>query len=523
MAQITPLPYEDEWLRGIFENAHDLIHIVRTDGTILYANRAWSNTLGYHLEEIVGHLIFTFVHPDDLDAYRSYRQLVIEGGRAPRSHSFRMRTRSGRSITVEGAISVRREAGNVLYTTGIFRDMTARLEQEAELRRLNSELRRREGDLTRILEGAPDAIVIIDRKSTVLYWNQKAVDVFGWTAAEVLHRSLNDSIVPERYREAHQRGMDRYLATGEPHVMGTTIEITALKKGGQEFHVALTIAETSFEGEVAFIAFIRDITEQKRSQLELLEQSKALEQSNAQLEEFAHAASHDLKEPIRKVRTFANRLRETLDSRMSEKETGYFTRMELAAQRMGQLVDDLLAYSQARPGEGLREHVDLNELLQDVREDLALAIEESRAELLATPLPQLQGNRRQLQQLLQNLLANSLKYTRPGIPPVIRISAGRLPCTEAGLPLPGDCHLITISDNGIGFEQKDAGQMFQLFHRLKRHEGYSGTGIGLSIVRRVVENHGGRIEAEGRPGEGATFRIFLPDRQAPPANNPETA
>lgn len=232
--------------------------------------------------------------------------------------------------------------------------------------------------------------------------------------------------------------------------------------------------------------------------------NKELQRSNQYLEEFAHAASHDLKEPIRKIHFFTNQLEEQLNGRLTDGELRSFNRIENATQRMGLLIDDLLLYSHVsqRPHEA--ELVDLNEQVQRVLEDLELDIDEKKALIHVGDLPVVQGYRRQLQQMFQNLLSNAVKYSKRNQLPEIEITA--MEVVENGRAY----YLITVSDNGIGFEQEYEDRIFQMFSRLHAKAEYSGTGVGLSIVKKVVENHNGFIRVQGNPGKGARFEIYLP-------------
>jgi PAS domain S-box-containing protein len=365
-----------------------------------------------------------------------------------------------------------------------------------------------------LFDHAPDAVVAINEQNKIVFWNRKAENLFGWPAEDVLGQDLTSKIIPAEFREAHNRGMQHYLATGEVRVLNRTIEVPAINKQEKEFFVALTIAKTQLKGSTAFLAFIRDITEQRNNQLALEQKTKQLERSNRNLEEFAHAASHDLKEPIRKIHLFANRLKDTIADRLNPEEKGYFVRMEAAAERMQHLVDDLLSYSLSSWQEGDKEAVDLNELFQAVLQDLDESIAEKGAKITIQPLPVVDGYPRQLQQLFQNLLSNALKYSKASEPPVIDIHAQTVdgsaeeitPNNSAG----NRYHLIKVKDNGIGFEQSHAEQIFGMFQRLHTKSAYEGSGIGLAIVRKAVENHGGYITAESELHKGSTFNVYLP-------------
>ena len=260
---------------------------------------------------------------------------------------------------------------------------------------------------------------------------------------------------------------------------------------------------------------IEEVVAQRTGQLAeanqaLSEVNDKLTRSNASLEEFAHAASHDLKEPIRKITFLAQLLKTQLKDRLQEQEILIFDRIENACSRMRQLIDDLLVYSRVSQRPPETETIDLNEIVKLVLEDLELEIEEKKAVVLVSALPQLTGYKRQISQLFQNLLSNALKYSKADVLPRIEIAARKE--VENGK----EYHVVGIADNGIGFEQKYAENIFQMFTRLHGKSAYSGTGVGLSIVKKVVENHEGFIRVQSRPGEGSLFRVFLPDKTSRP-------
>jgi hypothetical protein len=262
-------------------------------------------------------------------------------------------------------------------------------------------------------------------------------------------------------------------------------------------------------GKVLAIQKIEALVEERTRDLALANENlqntnKELQRSNQNLEEFAHAASHDLKEPVRKIHFFTEQLKQQLSSHLKDAEVRSFSRIENAARRMGTLIDDLLMYSHVSQRPHETEHIDLNEKVQTVLEVLELDIEEKKAEVNIGNLPAINGYRRQLQQLFQNLISNAIKYSKADVKPKINITADQT--KENGK----EYHVISVQDNGIGFEQHYENKIFQMFTRLHGKAEYGGTGVGLSIAKKVVENHGGFIRAEGTPGVGATFRVFLP-------------
>lgn len=270
----------------------------------------------------------------------------------------------------------------------------------------------------------------------------------------------------------------------------------------------------------------QDVTEQKLFEEEMARQvkertaeleskNKELERSNANLEEFAHAASHDLKEPVRKIHFFTDRLKTQLEDRLNLDELQTFNRIENSTQRMSALIDDLLTYSHVSQKQLEKEEIDLNLKLQKVLDDLELDIQQKQAIIHVGELPVLKGYRRQIQQLFQNLISNGLKYGKPGTPPEINITGSTVAGKDVPLFLNEEelhkkFYCIQVTDKGIGFEQEEAERIFMMFQRLHGRSEYPGTGIGLSIAKKVVENHGGKIIAHGEPGVGATFSIYFP-------------
>ncbi len=278
---------------------------------------------------------------------------------------------------------------------------------------------------------------------------------------------------------------------------------------GHDLYLDLMSTKVSDEVLVTFT----DYTQLKTAQFQLEKHIEELKRSNANLEEFAHAASHDLKEPVNKVQVFSDRLKSSLGS-LSDEQENLFARVEDATKRMSLLIDDLLDYSQVSMGVDLLEKIDLNKKLQAVVNDLELAIGQTKAIITVGELPTVTGHRRQLQQLFHNLIQNALKYSKKNVAPRITITSELVKGSHSTFELPEEnrnhlYHLIQVQDNGIGFHQEHAERIFQMFQRLHGRSEYKGSGVGLAIVRKVIENHNGRIAALGTPGEGAKFKLLL--------------
>ena len=293
---------------------------------------------------------------------------------------------------------------------------------------------------------------------------------------------------------------------------------------GSGIDVWLDIMSTKMGDEV--LVTFGDYTPLIKLQQQLEASVEDLQRSNANLEQFAYVASHDLQEPLRKIQAFGDIIEKQYGAVIGEQGADMIRRMQSAAARMQVLIRDVLAYSRvAVKGEAIKP-VDLNELVADVVDDLETAIADHKATVEVHSLPTVPGDAGQLRQLFQNLLSNALKFMKPHPAPnetsapgheraLVRITTQPVKGRDAGMPIsPGDAnqlfHLIEIDDNGIGFEPHQADRIFQVFQRLHNRSTYAGTGIGLAIVKKVVENHNGLIQAVGRPGEGATFRLLLP-------------
>jgi signal transduction histidine kinase/CHASE3 domain sensor protein len=266
-------------------------------------------------------------------------------------------------------------------------------------------------------------------------------------------------------------------------------------------------------GKKIVIGLTVNVTKDYLANLELNDINQALKESNAELSSFNHVASHDLQEPLRKIETFISRIKEDEMQNIPEISKGYFAKIETAANRMRQLINDLLLFSRANKAEKIFVDTDLNVVLKNVTQELAQTIEEKNAVLQLAQLPILAVIPFQIQQLFTNLISNSLKYCRPDTAPLINIECTLTNAKEnpvLKLDSNKQYYKISFTDNGLGFEQQYAENIFMPFKRLHDTSAYPGTGIGLSICKKIIENHSGFIYAEGKPGIGAIFTFFLP-------------
>lgn len=241
--------------------------------------------------------------------------------------------------------------------------------------------------------------------------------------------------------------------------------------------------------------------------------SAELQRSNRELEEFAFVASHDLQEPLRKIRAFGDRLLKKHKEEVGERGADYVERMYNASERMSHLIDDLLSFSRITTKQKPFVPVDMNEVLNNTRNDLEFAIEDSNTRIIADTLPTIEGDASQFGQVFMNLIGNSIKFRKPDASPVITITCHDGNNLKPDIEDERNWICLKFIDNGIGFDQQYADRVFNLFQRLHGREEYTGTGIGLALCRKIIERHGGKITAKSKPGEGTEFLIVLPATQ----------
>jgi len=284
-------------------------------------------------------------------------------------------------------------------------------------------------------------------------------------------------------------------------------EIRFFKARGKKVNIG------DFEKRV--LGTTHDITDEVENLLALEEQNFELEQNNKELSAFNYVASHDLQEPLRKIQTFISRLEDKEASKFSDSGKLYLKRISNASSRMRLLIDDLLQFSRTNKSDQVFETINLNDLMENATQDLAEIIQEKNATITLKNLPIANVIPFQIQQLFINLLSNSLKYSKKEVKPLVHVACDVVRASEEEVikKTKSDFYYkIIFTDNGIGFEQEYAEKIFMLFNRLHNRESYSGTGIGLSICKKIVENHKGFIFANGKPNTGASFTIYLPKK-----------
>lgn len=385
---------------------------------------------------------------------------------------------------------------------------------------LNQQLEENESTFRQLIQNAPDAVIVIDNSSKILLWNPKAEAIFGWKVDEIIGKTLMETIIPAQFSASHTHGINRLKLTGQSNLLNKTVEITAVNKDGTEFFIALSIASSLWNGKQVFISFIRNITKEKKIEKELEQGRKQLAQKNKELEKinneltsFSYVASHDLKGPLRKIKTYSNLLIEKHNETLTTEGKEYIQRIISSAGNMQQLIDDLLSFSHTASAEKKLETLDLNILLEEVENSLKDTIEENNVTITSTQLPTLSVIDFQFRQLLENIISNAIKYSKVGVKPIITITSSLVSgksYVNDGADANKNYQRFLFADNGIGFEQEYATKIFEIFQRLHGKNEYSGTGIGLAICKKIMENHKGFITAQSTVGQGSIFNAFFP-------------
>jgi len=349
-----------------------------------------------------------------------------------------------------------------------------------------------------LLEAAPDAMVVVNQRGDIVLVNLQAEKQFGYRRDELLGQKVTN-IIPEGFAERLIADDLRSAEDALAQQIGTGIELIGRRKDGGEFPIELMLSPLESAEGILVTAAIRDISARKAAEANLLQKVKELYRSNEELERFAYFASHDLQEPLRMVAGYTQLLSRRYKGKLDTDADEFIAFAVDGASRMQRLIQDLLAYSRVGlKGMELLE-ISSEEALQQALVSLRGAIEESGALVTHDPLPTVLADEMQLIQLFQNLVANAIKYQKPGIP-VVHISA---------VKIGGKKVLFSVRDNGLGIDPQYFERIFGLFQRLHKREEFAGTGIGLAICKKIVERHGGRISVESQPGQGSTFNFTL--------------
>ncbi|MBS1686275.1 MAG: PAS domain S-box protein [Bacteroidetes bacterium] len=360
------------------------------------------------------------------------------------------------------------------------------------------EIGKAENRFRRMLESAPDAMVIVNHEGTIRLINEQAEKVFGYARGELIGQPV-EMLIPQRYGESHPGHRAHYFADPQARTMGMELELYGRRKTGEEFPVEISLSPLETEEGMWVSSAIRDISEKKLDHMALREYARKLEVTNNNLEQFAYVASHDLQEPLRTITNFVTMLQEKQQGRLDKDSEVYLDYIVSASERMKALIRDLLMYSRVGRHH-VTESTDTADVVVAVLRELEASVQNAGAQVTVGFLPVLRANRAELHELFLNLISNALKYSKPGVAPVIHIEA-----------YAENSHwLFAVKDNGIGIDKAYSERVFVIFQRLHNQNQYSGTGVGLATSRKIVELHGGRIWLESVPGDGSTFYFTFP-------------
>ncbi|XOZ33616.1 sensor histidine kinase [Halomonadaceae bacterium KBTZ08] len=350
-----------------------------------------------------------------------------------------------------------------------------------------------------IIDASPSALVLVNPKGEIVLVNRATERLFGYEREELLGQYV-EILVPAPVRGSHHTYRESYLATPEPRMMGQGRDLYGLGKGGEEIPIEVGLTPIHMPDGPHVLSAIIDLTYRKQAEEALARQADELARSNAELEQFAYVASHDLQEPLRMVRSYTELMEKHLGQELDAKTAKAMKYVVEGAERMQLLIDDLLLYSRVGRGELDITRVDVNTVVKHVVNLLSVKIaEQPGASVTWDELPTVMASESMLVQLFQNLLFNGLKF-HGDEPPRVHVT-----CEETASEW-----IFHVEDNGIGIDPQYAERVFQVFQRLHERARYPGTGIGLAVAKRIVARHGGSIGFDSRPNAGTRFYFSLP-------------
>ena len=490
----------EDRFRRLLELAPDAMILVDRTGRMTLVNSQTQRLFGYTEAELLGQPVEMLV-PDGVRAGHAAHRAVYAA--APRTRamgsglSLAGRRKDGTEFPVEISLAPMETEDGLLVMSAI-RDVTERKQAEGALRTSEAKFRR-------LLELAPDAIVIVDRDGRMTLVNSQAQRLFGYAEQEMLGQPV-ELLVPDRVRGGHVAHRARYMAEPRTRPMGSGLALAGRRKDGTEFPVEISLAPMDSEDGMLVISVIRDVTDRRAAENRISTLNSDLERRvaelaavNRELESFSYSVSHDLRAPLRSIDGFSQALLEEYGEALTGDGQDYLRRVRAATQRMGELIDDLLNLARVTRREMRSEPVNLSALanaivaqLQKNEPDRTVTAS-VQDDLVARGDPQL------LRLVLENLLGNAWKFT--GKEPAARIEFGMT--TQNGTPV------YHVRDNGVGFDMAYSEKLFGAFQRLHAMTEFPGTGIGLATVQRIVARHGGRVWAEAAIGRGATFYFTL--------------
>ncbi len=461
---------------AVIASSSDAIITKNLDGTITSWNPAAERLFGYSADEAIGRSVTMLFPADHINEESEIIRRIKNGKRIDHFETIRKR-KDGSMVPISLTVSpIKNHSGEIIGASKVARDIT-------DQRKINEAAWHRSA----VVESSSDAIITKSLDGIITSWNKAAERIFGYTSEEAIGKPVTILFPSDHINEEPE--IIRRIKNGE-HI--EPYETIRKRKDGSSIPISLTVSPIRDVNRaiVGASKIARDITTQKAYEQRLVAQANELEQ-------FAYVASHDLKEPLRKIVLYSDLLFETCKGAAGDAGQRHVTAITSAVTRMQTLINDLLNYSRTNREEFKTEPVDFNVVVQEVIQDVSLPGENS-AEVTFDPLPTIKASAFQIYQLFQNLISNATKFRGENVPKV-HISAKKME----------EEFVISVKDNGIGIEPRYQEQIFRVFQRLHTGQKYPGTGIGLAICKKVVEQHGGKIWVESKVGEGSTFFFSL--------------
>ncbi len=458
-------------------------------GKFTYANRKGLSSLGINEQDLErGLTVFDIIAPRDLELAKNRLARTLER-QDTGAVEFLIVRKDGTTFPAltHGSAIVRDD--EVVGIRGVVFDIS-------DLKKAEHALRESEQRFRTLLTSLHEGIWVLDKDDRTTFVNPRMAEMLGTTEEEMIGKSVYE-FNDEEWKKITAAKMERRRQGVREQLEGELVR----RDGGRVYALLETSPILDDNGNyVGSIAGVQDITERKLGEERLKQTLAELDRSNKELEQFAYVTSHDLREPLRMMTSFAQSLEKRYKGRLDGAADEYIHFIVDGASRMQRLIDDILVYSRVGTRGLPFGPVEMDKVLQEVLLNLKATIDETQARITSDPLPVLQGDPTQMQQVLQNLVGNALKFHRDGEPPTVHISAAQQD---------KDWH-FTVKDNGIGMDPELFGRLFVLFQRLHPPDKYPGTGVGLAVTKKIVERHGGRIWVESQPGSGSTFHFSLP-------------